>query len=102
MKKTIIQLNLKTLNLNSFKIYSAFIKKKLKLLDIKYSFICLPVLKRRLTLLKSPHVNKTAREQFEIRYFKACIQLIGHMKISTVKWILLNKPSTIQIKIQNK
>jgi len=100
--KIIMQLNFKTLNKNSFEIYSSFLKKNLKLLNLDYSFICLPKKKKRLTLLKSPHVNKTAREQFEICYFKACIQLFGSIKISTLKWILLNKPSTVQIKTKNK
>lgn len=35
----------------------------------------LPVKNRRFTVLKSPHVNKTAREQFELREHKCLITL---------------------------
>jgi ribosomal protein S10 len=35
----------------------------------------LPVKNRRFTVLKSPHVNKTAREQFELREHKCIITL---------------------------
>ncbi len=35
------------------------------------SFIRMPSHTKRFTLLKSPHVNKTAREQFEIRIHTA-------------------------------
>lgn len=35
----------------------------------------LPVKNRRYTVLKSPHVNKNAREQFELREHKCIITL---------------------------
>jgi len=101
MDKNYIQLNIQTLNKSSFSFYVEFLKKTLKTLNIKYSLFYLPKKKKRLTVLKSPHVNKTAREQFEIEYFNCCIQLKSINSI-VIKWILCNKPSTIHIILQKK
>ena len=34
--------------------------------------------KKKYTLLKSPHVNKTAQEQFEIRKYKNCFEIYSY------------------------
>jgi small subunit ribosomal protein S10 len=95
-----IQLNIKSVNLNCFKIYCFFLHRVLKSLDIQYSFISLPTSKKRVTLLKSPHVNKKAREQFEIRSYKGCFQIKTNVKFSTLEWLILNKPTVVQIKLK--
>ena len=41
------------------------------------SFIRMPSHTKRFTLLKSPHVNKTAREQFEIRIHNSPREALG-------------------------
>ena len=41
------------------------------------SFIRLPVRKKRITVLRSPHVNKKSREQLEIRLYNGLIILSG-------------------------
>ena len=101
MYKNYIQLNIQTLDKNSFAFYIEFLKKVLKTLNLKYSLSYLPKKKKRLTVLKSPHVNKTAREQFEIKYFNCCIQLENINSI-VIKWILCNKPSTLHIILKKK
>ena len=42
---------------------------------IKFKYIPLPNNKRKITVLKSPHVHKKAREQFELLKKKSCIQI---------------------------
>jgi len=96
-----IQLNVKSINLYSFRIYNFFLKKVLEKLNIKYHFYFLPLKKKKITLLKSPHVYKTAREQFEIKYYRVCIRIIN-IKMLTLYWLLLNKPSIVQIKIKQR
>ena len=68
----------------------------LEKLNIFYSFIHLPIKKKRITLLKSPHVNKSAREQFELKNYKSIItfsNLPNSTKMLTL--LTLNKPKII-------
>jgi len=103
MKKNILQINIKSNNLLCLQIYGHFCKKVFDLLQIKYSFFFLPKKKKRITLLKSPHVNKTAREQFEIKYHKLSIQLkLIQLDLSVLKWILIEKPSIVHLKLKLK
>lgn len=95
-----IQLNVKSVNLNCYKIYCFFLHRVLKSLDIQYSFISLPTSKKRVTLLKSPHVNKKAREQFEIRAYNGCFQIKTNVNFSTLEWLILNKPTVVHIKLK--
>lgn len=61
----------------------------------------LPVKKKKITLLKSPHVYKKAKEQFEIRYYTTVI-LFKNLSISPDRfnYLLLNKPSSISLVIK--
>ena len=59
-------------------------------MGIKFSIFFLPIKRKRITLLKSPHVNKTAREQFEIKHYDV-FEIEIFYKFSVLKWILLNK-----------
>lgn len=68
--------------LHSFN-YSSFnaLKKQWKKISFKYklsySSINLPINKKRFTVLKSPHVNKRSKEQFETRVSNCLIILRG-------------------------
>lgn len=68
------------LRIQSFKLSSlkTFIK-KLEVLAEKKKFIAstinLPIEKKKITLLKSPHVNKKAKDQFEIVFYNRLICL---------------------------
>jgi hypothetical protein len=97
-----MNLYIKSLNINVFKIYVFYLQKFFKSLDLKYSFLHLPIKTTRITLIKSPHVNKKSREQFEIKSHALNVKLICNLDISIIRFILLNKPSTIQIKIKYK
>lgn len=75
MKNKIIQINIKTINSKTLSLYIEFFKKTLTILNVDFTLFKLPVKKKRKTLLKAPHVNKTAREQFELREHKCIITL---------------------------
>merc|ERR1711991_579617 len=63
MKDKNLKITIKTFNLNVLNLYLFFLKKAFHKLGIKFSIFFLPIKRKRITLLKSPHVNKTAREQ---------------------------------------
>lgn len=92
-----IQLKLKSLNLKTLIIYTRFLQNVFYKLNTKVTCACLPSIKRRITLLKSPHVYKKAREQFELKTFKN-VFTINTSKVSPqlFKFLFLNKPNTIK------
>ena len=102
MKNKIIQINIKTINSKTLSLYIEFFKKTLTILNVDFTLFKLPVKKKRKTLLKAPHVNKTAREQFEIRFSKVCLSIYSKISILNLKWILLNKPAILDLKIKIK
>lgn len=95
------QIDIKSLNKDSILLYKQFISKILNEKGISYKIFNLPTTKKRLTLLKSPHVNKSAREQFEIKCYKITIKFIQTLSLQEMKFLLINKPKTIKIKIKN-
>ena len=100
MKDKNLKITIKTFNLNVLNLYLFFLKKAFHKLGIKFSIFFLPIKRKRITLLKSPHVNKTAREQFEIKHYRVCLKLKSFIKFSVLKWILLNKSPLLRIKIK--
>ena len=96
-----IQLKIKSLDQQSLKLYLIKIHKILKILGIKYNTFNLPSKRQRITLLKSPHVNKKAREQFEIKKYSVMIQILSQEKFKILKLLSLNKPKTVTISIKN-
>ena len=81
-------------------IYLTFLKNILKKLNIVYTSTNLPLKIKKITLLKSPHVHKKAREQFEIKKFKNLF-IIKNLKLSKyLIFVFLNKPKFIKIKVK--
>lgn len=96
------QLKIQSVNKKALTLYLTSLQIFLKKLNIFYRFIHLPIKKKRITLLKSPHVNKSAREQFEIKTYKTIIvfsNLPTNSKI--IKLLTLNKPKIIVLSIKN-
>ena len=96
-----IQFSLKSINKLSLNSYITFLKNQFKILNLKYALFNLPKKKKRVTLLKSPHVNKTAREQFEIRFYKTIIKINSTNLINNPNFFsfIINKPKTVTLKI---
>lgn len=88
----------------TLKTYIAFINLLFKQLNIKYTTFFLPVTERKITLLKSPHVNKKAKEQFKVSTYKAVLSLNttdALLCINNFSSFILNKPKSISIKIKS-
>lgn len=69
-----------------------------KNLNINYSLLHLPTSKKRITLLKSPHVNKKSKEHFEINLYKVQVGLTFFDNF-LFKSIVANRPKSIKVKL---
>ncbi len=78
--------------------YLNFLKNYLTNLKVNYTVIKLPKKKILLTLLKSPHVNKKSKEQFNHIKYNAVIIINCSYEIP-LKFLLLNLPSEIFTKV---
>jgi ribosomal protein S10 len=95
-----IYLNLKSTNKLSLFCYTAFLKKILFKCCIDNKNVCFSTKIKKITLLKSSHVNKKAKESFESRYY-TCIFIIKNCKtLKLLKFILFNKPQGVQLKMK--
>ena len=78
----LINITIYSKNFNSIKIFLNFFYQKLTFKSLNYQiFKCKfqkPIQKKILTVLKSPHVNKTAQEQFESRLFKKQLTIFSY------------------------
>ena len=99
MKTQFLQLNIRSTN-KKINIYLTFLLSIFKKLEIKYKYIKIPLLLKKITLLKSPHVNKKAREQFELKIFKKTIIIYSNLKLKILKFLILNKPKFIKLKLR--
>lgn len=80
--------------------YAAILEKSLKSYNFKFSFVFLNCEnKHLLTLYKSPHVNKRAKENFKYNDFSLILTFDASNNISfdLLSLLLLNKPSSISI-----
>lgn len=100
MKKR-YQIKIKSLHKDSLNLYKNFLSKTLQSIRINFSICNLPKKKNRITLLKSPHVNKSAREQFEIKYYSTVIQLNGDINHKILEILLVNKPKSVSVSVKN-
>ena len=62
--------------------------------------IPLPTEINKYTVLKSPHKDKDAREQFEIRTHKRLIDIVGPTQKTMEALMQLNLPSGVDIQIK--
>lgn len=95
------QIKLKSLHKDSLSLYKNFLIKTLQSLKIDFSTCDLPKKKNRITLLKSPHVNKSAREQFEIKYYSTVLQLNSEINHKILEILLVNKPKSVSVSVKN-
>jgi len=81
-----------------FTLYKQFLTRLLQKYKISFTLVSLPTKRRRLSVLKSPHVHKKAKEHFNLFIYKFFILLPNNIKLS--KLLLLNRPSVIRLKIK--
>lgn len=62
----------------------------------------LPTKKEIFTILRSPHVNKDSREQFERRTHKRLILIVNSKEKTVAALKNIDIPSGVEIKVENK
>ena len=90
-------LKIKSVDQNSLIIYKNFLEDVLFKLLIEYKVSNVPATKKRITLLKSPHVNKKSREQFQHTRYKVFFKIKDSLDIRAIKYIISNKPKTVKV-----
>lgn len=95
------QLIIKSCCKYTLKTYTTFLELLFNKIGQKSSTFYLPSTQRRITILKSPHVNKKAKEQFQVTTYKAVITLDTTFSFHNFSTFLLNKPKTIFIKLKS-
>lgn len=93
-----IILKIKSFDKITVNLYIIFLREIFNVLKIKTNFIInLPSKKKRITLLKSPHVHKKSMEQFQLQLFTKLISLnIKNDKI-LMPFIYINKPKNVKL-----
>lgn len=94
------KLNIKSLDKLILQLYIKFLKILFLKLGVK-KIICvfMPKKKKRVTILRSSHVHKKSREQFQITCYKACIFVKSSYILKILHYLLINKPKNVKISI---
>jgi len=90
-----VKIKLKAINKKILTNYEIALKSLLTKEEITFSLFNLPNTRKRITILKSPHIYKKAREQFEITSYKTVIVIKSIKREVILKQILINKPRSI-------
>ena len=98
--KYFLKIELKTVNKSILNIYNNFLQKFLIKLSLLYKQFTLPIKKKKFTLLRSPHVFKKSREQFQIIKYKHIYLFLSPISTSVLKFLFINKPSEINMTIK--
>lgn len=99
MKKKNYTIKLISLNYKVLNCYRAFLINYLqKFSDVTVSSIFLPVKQKKVSLLKSPHVNKKAFEHFQFTKYTLIIKISFTFSLQNLlNQAFVNKPQTIKM-----
>lgn len=88
-------------------LYFLFLLTQNKIFDLKVGYINFPVKIKKFTLLKSPHIFKTARTQLEMQNLKKIITVTNFKNIKQLQTmkiffhsIVKNLPTSIKLQIK--
>lgn len=90
---------LKSTNISILNNYIYFFKQLANKLNFPVTLVWKPTISTKITLLKSPHVNKKSKEHYGTKYF-SCVIIVNNLLCTDfLKKILKNKPSELVCKI---
>ena len=96
-----LYINIKTLDKIILNLYVDFLKKSLNCLKItNFKIQNLPTKVKRITLLKSPHVNKKARDQFQLCAYKRLLDIYSSSSKTVDALMKLELPSGVEVEIK--
>lgn len=84
----------------SLNLYIQFLSIIFKNLNINHSIFNLPTTRKRIALLKSPHVYKKSKEHFEIRNYRITLSFNSFLETETLKYLLFSKPKSVILKLK--
>ena len=91
-----IKIVVSSTNLFSVQVFVNFVCKVLEINIKKVSTSVFPIRKRVVTLLKSPHVYKKSKEQYQIKKYRGVISSPACLcNKNLFKFFLLNKPKSV-------
>jgi small subunit ribosomal protein S10 len=61
----------------------------------------LPTENKKFTVLRSPHVDKEAREQFELKTHKRVLDIIAPSEATMDAMMKLSLPSSVEVEVKN-
>lgn len=95
------QIKIKSLDQLTLQLYLKFLKNIFLKIRLKnFTMQNFPLKKKKISLLKSPHVNKKAIEQFEFKVYKALVTIRGIKNLPIFKYLILNKPKNLKFIIK--
>lgn len=97
-----IYLILTSTSRDSLLLYTKFLNFLFENVKIKSVNSGLLIKKKRLAVLKSPHVYKKSKEHFEVNKFRTCFCLknVNVSYLFLFRYILQNKPKSVTLKIK--
>lgn len=96
MALPIIKIVVLSTNLFSIKVYVNFIYKVLQVYTKTTSISVFPTKKTVVTLLKSPHVYKKSKEQYQLKKYRVVVlSSVCVYNKNLFKFFLLNKPKSV-------
>jgi len=90
-------MNLESTSKKAITLYLRFLIILFKKLKINYSLVHMPTTAKGIALLKSPHVNKKAKEHFEIKTYRSLVIITCFPEVKTLKYLLINKPKAVSL-----
>ncbi len=82
---------------NILNLYKQFLILNFKQLFFKYLLIAAPTKKKFKTFLKSPHVNKKSKENYNLAIYK--FKIFINLNLKYLKILRFNVPKNIHLKI---
>jgi len=98
--KKIIFLKILSYNLNTLNLFISFLKNLFKKYRLKYNLFYFKKKIKTAIFLKSPHVHKKAREQFQLIKFFGSITfyILESQVVNLISFLKLNAPKAISLK----
>lgn len=91
-----LKLTYSSLSKKALNAYKTYLSLQFSQFNFDYVIISLPKKKKRTTLLKSPHVNKKAKETFEVIQYKFLLVIKYDSKCFTL--LKFNVPNLLHLK----
>ena len=93
-------LYIKSIKYSSFKAFLIFLTKYFTKKNYNIKIVHFPTKINRITLLKSPHVHKKAKDSYEVRQYSCSLNFKeSDVSINSLKLLTSFKPTEVNIKL---